>query len=82
MHCRKRKTQLSAKYFPALYNEFRSRYYKFFKILIMKKILKNLGTTASIIGGIATIIGGATTVAEGIKSLFLKETELNNESYE
>ena len=45
-------------------------------------ILKNLGTIASIIGGIATIIGGATTVAEGFKSLFLKETELNNKSYE
>ena len=45
-------------------------------------ILKNLGTIASIIGGIATIIGGATTVAEGIRGLFLKETELNNESYE
>ena len=48
----------------------------------MKIIFKKLGTTASIIGGIATIIGGATTVAEGIKSLLLKETELNNESYE
>mgnify|MGYP003298336926 CR=1 FL=1 len=48
----------------------------------MTKILKNLGTIASIIGGIATIIGGATTVAEGIRGLFLKETELNNESYE
>ena len=48
----------------------------------MTKILKNLGTIASIIGGISTIIGGATTVAEGIRGLFLKETELNNESYE
>ena len=48
----------------------------------MTKILKNLGTIASIIGGIATIIGGATTVAEGIRGLFLKETQLNNESYE
>lgn len=48
----------------------------------MKNLFKNLGTVATIIGGIATIIGGATTVAEGIRGLFLKETELNNESYE
>ena len=47
--------------------------------------MKKLGTVATIIGGIATIIGGATTVAEGIRGLFLKETELNklnNENHE
>ena len=48
----------------------------------MKNIFKRVEKVATIIGAIATIVGGATTVAEGFKSLFSKETELNNESYE
>ena len=48
----------------------------------MANLFKTAEKVATIIGGIATIVGGATTVAEGFKSLFLKETELNNNSYE
>lgn len=48
----------------------------------MRKIFKRVEKITTIIGGIATIVGGAATVAEGFKSLFLKETELNNNSYE
>ena len=48
----------------------------------MRKIFKRVEKITTIIGGIATIVGGATTVAEGIRGLFIKETELNNNSYE